>query len=263
MSTSLIRRQAKAAFTSPRRACVTRRFVSSGGWEGPTPCVPGREGSGVVTAVGPDVPGLTGGDPVVLPWKPYCVTCPAFSAGRETWCHALATTVNTSGGLPDGTSWLSLHGAPLHHDVGVCAWAEEAVIPAGGAIKARKDTPLGVGLGKPQRIEPPPRRRPAGDSRSPQRLRERANRSRPQPSSCARWRRRRHLAPPGMSSRAEPRFELRQHPSADRHSPARRPVHGRRTPAHADDLRRRPLEEAAQALEVLAAGRQSRQLPSP
>lgn len=93
------------------------------GWEVPTPCVPGREGAGVVTAVGPHVTGLTGGDHVVLPWNPYCGTCPTFPAGRETWCHAIATVVNTSGGLHDGTSWLLLHGAPLHHDLGFCAWA--------------------------------------------------------------------------------------------------------------------------------------------
>ncbi|MFG2396818.1 hypothetical protein [Streptomyces lydicus] len=41
-------------------------------------------------------------------------------------------------------SRLSLDGAPLTHYLGVSSWAEEAVVPASGAIKVCREAPLDV-----------------------------------------------------------------------------------------------------------------------
>ncbi|MBV6762330.1 Zn-dependent alcohol dehydrogenase [Rhodococcus opacus] len=122
--------------------CHSELHLTRGEWYAPAPLVPGHEGSGVVTEVGPGVTHLTEGDHVVLSWNPYCGTCRECVAGRETRCHKVASVINTSGGLLDGTSRLSLGGDRINHYIGVSSWAEEAVVPATGAIKVRRDAPL-------------------------------------------------------------------------------------------------------------------------
>jgi S-(hydroxymethyl)glutathione dehydrogenase/alcohol dehydrogenase len=122
--------------------CHSELHLIRGDWEAPAPLVPGHEGSGTVTEVGPGVTHLTEGDHVVLSWNPYCGTCRECIAGRETRCHKVATVINTTGGLLDGTSRLRREGNRIHHYLGVSSWAEEVVVPATGAIKVRDDAPL-------------------------------------------------------------------------------------------------------------------------
>jgi S-(hydroxymethyl)glutathione dehydrogenase/alcohol dehydrogenase len=55
-----------------------------------------------------------------------------------------ATIVAPGGTMPDGTTRLSRHGETVYHYLGVSSFAEEAVVPASGAIKVRDDAPLEV-----------------------------------------------------------------------------------------------------------------------
>ncbi len=102
----------------------------------------GHEGSGTVIDVGPGVTTLQEGDHVILSWVAPCGKCRYCLAGKEARCQVAATVVAPGGVLQDGTSRLSRHGETIYHYLGVSSFAEEAVVPASGAIKIRDDAPL-------------------------------------------------------------------------------------------------------------------------
>lgn len=124
--------------------CHSDLHVRRGEWTVPLPLVMGHEGSGVVTEVGPGVTSLAEGDHVVLSWVAPCGQCRYCRAGHEARCQVAATIVAPGGVLPDGTSRLSRNGKLLHHYLGVSSFAEEAIVPASGAIKIRDDAPLDI-----------------------------------------------------------------------------------------------------------------------
>ena len=122
--------------------CHSDLHVWRGDWDVPTPLVMGHEGSGTVTALGDDVEGLEVGDHVVLSWVAACGRCRQCRRGHPARCALVATIVAPGGVLYDGTSRLSRRGEKLHHYLGVSSFAEEAVVPASGAIPIRADAPL-------------------------------------------------------------------------------------------------------------------------
>ncbi len=122
--------------------CHSDLHVQVGDWPVPAPLVMGHEGSGIITEVGPGVTTLAEGDPVVLSWVAPCGECRYCRAGHEARCQLAATVVAPGGVLQDGTSRLTLDGEPIHHYLGVSSFAQEAVVPASGAIKIRDDAPL-------------------------------------------------------------------------------------------------------------------------
>ncbi|MYW04993.1 zinc-binding dehydrogenase [Streptomyces sp. SID3343] len=125
--------------------CHSDLHVVRGEWDVPMPVVMGHEGSGVVTALGPDTAdsGLAVGDHVVLSWVPACGECRYCLAGRPAACRLVADVVAPLGVLYDGTSRLSTpDGERLHHYLGVSSFADHVVVPVSGAIKVRKDAPL-------------------------------------------------------------------------------------------------------------------------
>ena len=122
--------------------CHSDLHVRRGEWEPPVPLVMGHEGSGVVTAVGTDVTNLEVGDHVILSWVAPCGACRYCLAGTEARCQVAATIVAPGGVLQDGTSRLRRDGVTIHHYLGVSSFAQEAVVPALGAIKVRPDAPI-------------------------------------------------------------------------------------------------------------------------
>lgn len=124
--------------------CHSDLHVKRGEWDAPTPLVMGHEGSGVVTELGDGVTSLAVGDHVVLSWVPPCGECRYCRSGHEARCQKVATLVAPKGVLFDGTSRLSRGGETVHHYLGVSSFAEEAVVPASGAVKVRDDAPLDV-----------------------------------------------------------------------------------------------------------------------
>ncbi len=124
--------------------CHSDLHVRRGDWRVPAPLVMGHEGAGIVKEVGPGVSGLTEGDHVVLSWIAPCGKCRFCLAEHPARCKIAATVVGPAGVLMDGTSRLRLDGQRIRHYLGVSSFAEQAVVPASGAIRIRDDAPLDV-----------------------------------------------------------------------------------------------------------------------
>jgi len=122
--------------------CHSDLHVVDGGWRHHTPIVLGHEGAGVVVEVGEGVTRVALGDHVIVSWMPSCGTCRQCAAGRPWLCEEALEAMETDT-LPDGT--MRLHradGSPVHQYLTAGVFAEEAVIPEGGAVRIREDAPL-------------------------------------------------------------------------------------------------------------------------
>ncbi|MFD5629060.1 NAD(P)-dependent alcohol dehydrogenase [Streptomyces sp. NPDC127072] len=108
-----------------------------------TPMVFGHEGAGRVEAVGARVTGLAPGDHVCLTFA-SCGACEQCVAGHPAYCDT-ARARNLSGGRDDGTSPLSLDGAPLRAGFfGQSSFATHAVVHERGVVKVPSDLPSAV-----------------------------------------------------------------------------------------------------------------------
>jgi S-(hydroxymethyl)glutathione dehydrogenase / alcohol dehydrogenase len=124
--------------------CHSDLHVRDGDWPLPLPMVLGHEGSGTVLETGPGVEHLEVGDHVVLSWVAPCGECGPCRRGHPVQCLVASGVVSRGGVLRDGTSRLSVRGRTVHHYMGVSAFAEEAVVPASGAIRISPAAPLDV-----------------------------------------------------------------------------------------------------------------------
>ncbi|HZP38108.1 MAG TPA: zinc-binding dehydrogenase [Methylomirabilota bacterium] len=136
---------------APRRGEVLVRMAASGvchsclhaadgSWKGvPLPIVLGDEGAGVVEALGPDVAELTVGDHVILSWAPTCGRCHYCVIGRPNLCERRQPG---RGVLPDGTTRMSLGGAPVYHYGHVATYASRTVVHESCAIRIDPAMPL-------------------------------------------------------------------------------------------------------------------------
>jgi len=114
--------------------CHSDLSVINGDRPRPVPMALGHEAAGVVEALGPGVRGLAEGDHVVLVFVPSCGQCLPCRTGRPALCEPGAAA-NGAGTLLSGARRLHLNGAPVHHHVGVSAFAERAVVSANSAIR--------------------------------------------------------------------------------------------------------------------------------
>jgi len=122
--------------------CHSDLHVYKGDWNHKTPLVLGHEGSGIVTQVGPGVDTPVVGDHVILSWMPSCRVCKYCASGRPQLCETAMNAVGTDL-MFDGTARLARpDGEPVYHYLSSAVFAEEAVVPAAGAIKIRDDAPL-------------------------------------------------------------------------------------------------------------------------
>ena len=124
--------------------CHSDLHVRDGDWRLPLPLVLGHEGSGTVLETGQGVSDLQVGDHVVLSWVAPCRSCGPCRRGHPAQCLVAASVVSRGGVLVDGTSRLSVGGDPVYHYMGVSAFAEQAVVPAAGAIRIDPEAPLDV-----------------------------------------------------------------------------------------------------------------------
>jgi len=108
------------------------------------PMVLGHEASGEVVAAGAGVADAGPGDRVVLTFVPSCGHCPACLDGRAALCEP-AAAANTAGELlGGGRRWGDLDGQPLHHHLGVSAFADHVVVSARSAVRIGPDLPFDV-----------------------------------------------------------------------------------------------------------------------
>jgi alcohol dehydrogenase len=98
------------------------------------PMVLGHEAAGEVMELGAGVKDLKIGDHVILVFVPSCGHCMPCMEGRPALCEPGAKS-NGSGTLLSGETRLRRNGKPVHHHVGVSAFAEYAVISRQSAVK--------------------------------------------------------------------------------------------------------------------------------
>ena len=123
--------------------CHSDLSVIDGNRPRPTPMALGHEAAGVVEALGPGVTDLEVGDHVVLVFVPSCGHCLPCATGRPALCEP-AAAANGAGTLLSGERRLSRDGAPVHHQVGVSAFAEAAVVSRNSLVKIDKSLPIEI-----------------------------------------------------------------------------------------------------------------------
>ncbi|MFB6816522.1 zinc-binding dehydrogenase [Streptomyces sp. NPDC056347] len=124
--------------------CHSDLSVVNGDRVRPLPMALGHEAVGIVEETGPGVGRVSPGDHVALVFVPSCGFCGDCAAGRPALC-AQAAAANGAGALLHGPSLLTdASGAPVHHQLGVSAFAEHAVLAQESVVPIPKDIPFAV-----------------------------------------------------------------------------------------------------------------------
>ncbi|MEV6166521.1 zinc-binding dehydrogenase [Streptomyces sp. NPDC052052] len=124
--------------------CHSDLSVVNGDRVRPLPMALGHEAVGVVQDTGPGVHRVRPGDHVALVFVPSCGFCGDCAAGRPALC-AQAAAANGSGALLHGPSLLTdASGHPVHHQLGVSAFSEHAVLAQESLVPIPKDIPFTV-----------------------------------------------------------------------------------------------------------------------
>jgi alcohol dehydrogenase len=105
------------------------------------PMALGHEAAGEVVEVGANVTDLGPGDRVILVFVPSCGRCIPCAEGRPALCEPGARA-NGAGTLLSGGLRLSKAGTPVHHHIGVSAFADYAVVARESAVKIDKSLPF-------------------------------------------------------------------------------------------------------------------------
>jgi len=105
------------------------------------PMVLGHEAAGEVMEVGTGVKDLKVGDHVVSAFVPSCGTCDSCAGGRPSLCEP-GLAANLSGALLGGTRRLSDSRGPIHHHLGVSAFAEYATVARNSLVKVDSTLPF-------------------------------------------------------------------------------------------------------------------------
>ncbi|MFJ8851355.1 zinc-binding dehydrogenase [Streptomyces sp. NPDC102437] len=124
--------------------CHSDLSVVNGDRVRPLPMALGHEAVGVVQETGPGVGRVSPGDHVALVFVPSCGFCGDCAAGRPALC-AQAAAANGSGALLHGPSLLTdAAGNRVHHQLGVSAFSEHAVLAQESVVPIPKDIPFTV-----------------------------------------------------------------------------------------------------------------------
>jgi alcohol dehydrogenase len=123
--------------------CHSDLSVISGDRPRPVPMVLGHEAAGIVLEVGDGVSSLGSGDHVVMVFVPSCGHCMPCSEGRPALCEP-GNAANGRGELLGGGRRLSFHGEPVHHHLGVSAFASHAVLSEYSLIKVDPSIPFEI-----------------------------------------------------------------------------------------------------------------------
>ena len=118
--------------------CHSDLSVINGTRPRPLPMVLGHEASGYVEEVGAGVDDLAPGDHVVCIFAPGCGRCTPCAEGRPALCEKAAKHHGV-GELMTGHRRLSMDGRPVHHQVGISAFASHAVVARQSLVKVDQD----------------------------------------------------------------------------------------------------------------------------
>lgn len=124
--------------------CHSDLSVINGDRPRPMPMAIGHEAVATVVALGdPEDATLQPGDRVVLSFLPACGQCPSCLSGEGYLC-APAAVANGEGRLLRGGSRLCEASEPVHHHLGVSAFASHAVVDRRSAVRIASDIPVEV-----------------------------------------------------------------------------------------------------------------------
>jgi alcohol dehydrogenase len=123
--------------------CHSDLSVVNGNRARPVPMLLGHEASGRVTALGSGVEDLAVGQQVVMTFLPRCGECAGCATGGRMPCGP-GSASNASGELLGGGRRLTRDGAPVHHHLGVSAFATHAVVDARSVVAVGDDVPADV-----------------------------------------------------------------------------------------------------------------------
>ena len=123
--------------------CHSDLSVVDGNRPRPVPMLLGHEAAGTVEAVGGGVHDLLVGQRVVLVFLPRCDECDACGTAGLTPCEP-GSAANAAGTLLGGHIRLELDGRPVHHHLGVSAFATHAVVNRASAVAVPDDVPPNV-----------------------------------------------------------------------------------------------------------------------
>lgn len=120
--------------------CHSDLSVIDGNRPRPVPMVLGHEAAGEVVETGEGIDDLKPGDRVVMVFVPSCGHCAPCAEGRPALCEP-GNAANGRGEMLGGGRRLSVAGQPVHHHIGVSAFAEHAVISRRSLVKIEADIP--------------------------------------------------------------------------------------------------------------------------
>lgn len=123
--------------------CHSDLSVVDGNRVRPVPMLLGHEAAGLVEQLGPDVDGFAVGDRVVMTFMPRCGVCAGCLTGGIRPCIP-GSAANGEGSLIGGGSRLSRDGHPVHHHLGVSAFATHAVVSTHSIVRVDPDVPPDV-----------------------------------------------------------------------------------------------------------------------
>lgn len=117
------------------------------------PVAGGHEGAGVVEEVGPNTPGWSPGDHLVLSFLPVCGRCRWCASGMQNLCDGGANILY--GTRDDGSFRMSADGVPIRQMAGISTFSQWSTVSVLSAVKCPDDMPLdlacltscGVGTG--------------------------------------------------------------------------------------------------------------------
>lgn len=123
--------------------CHSDLSVVNGDRPRPVPMALGHEACATVVATGSADSRFAAGDRVVLAFLPACGRCVHCASG-EGWLCAEAAGANGRGELLGGGRRLSEDGRPVHHHLGLSAFAGHAVIDERSAVRIDADIPPAI-----------------------------------------------------------------------------------------------------------------------
>lgn len=104
----------------------------------PAPFVPGHEGAGIVTEVGPGVTSVAEGDHVIVSWSPPCGRCSfCVEHGQPNLCSQIQLSAMMTPLFRDGDT-------PVYGFSGTGTFAEELLLPEQGVVKIDDDIPFEI-----------------------------------------------------------------------------------------------------------------------
>lgn len=120
--------------------CHSDLSVVDGNRVRPVPMLLGHEAAGRVEAVGPGDSDIAVGQRVVMTFLPRCGECAGCASDGRTPCTP-GSVANNAGELLGGGRRLSRDGVPVHHHLGVSAFATHAVVDRRSVVPVDDDVP--------------------------------------------------------------------------------------------------------------------------